>query len=126
MSDAITVTARFDESPRFTLTVNKSGLGLGTVTSSPGGINCGLTCSARFDAGITVVLTAQAGPLSVFQGWSGGGCSGTASCVVTLGADTTATAGFRLLGLLGTGSVGSPAAPARWRNVPGKTRYAAT
>ena len=113
MSDAITVTARFDPSPRFTLTVDKSGLGIGTVTSNPGGINCGLTCSARFDAGITVALTAQPGPLSVFEGWSGGGCSGTASCVVTLGADTTVTARFRLLGLLGPGSLGSPPAPRR-------------
>ena len=38
--------------------------------------------------------------LVLFVGWSGGGCSGTGDCVVTLGANTTVTATFRLLGLL--------------------------
>jgi hypothetical protein len=31
---------------------------------------------------------------STFTGWSGGGCSGTGTCVVTLGADTTVTPTF--------------------------------
>src|SRR5206468_3093783 len=35
----------------FTLTVNKTGTGSGTVTSSPPGINCGATCSAVYDSG---------------------------------------------------------------------------
>ena len=104
MYDAITVTASFDQPPppqRFTLTVRKSGLGFGTVTSSPGGINCGLSCSATYDAGTTVTLSAQPGLLSAFAGWSGGGCSGTGACVVTMNAAATVTASFRLLGLLG-------------------------
>jgi hypothetical protein len=46
-----------------------------------------------------VTLTAQAGLLSAFAGWSGGGCSGTGTCVVTLNASTAVTATFRLLGL---------------------------
>ena len=32
----------------YPLTVTKAGAGTGTVTSDPGGINCGATCSAAF------------------------------------------------------------------------------
>jgi hypothetical protein len=99
INDEITVTANFYRPPTFTLTVTKAGLGLGTVISSPAGINCGLSCSASFVSGTTVTLTAQAGLLSAFAGWSGGGCSGTGTCVVTLNASTAVTATFRLLGL---------------------------
>jgi len=77
-----------------TLTVSKAGSGSGGVTSSPGGINCGATCSAMFDQGTSVTLTATASAGSVFAGWSGGGCAGTGTCQVTLGADTTVTATF--------------------------------
>jgi hypothetical protein len=111
MYDAITVTARFDQPPpppRFTLTVRKSGLGLGTVTSSPAGISCGLSCSATYNRGTAVTLNAQPGLLSAFVGWSGGGCSGTGPCHVTLAGDTIVTATFRLLGILGTESGKSP------------------
>jgi hypothetical protein len=31
--------------------VTKAGLGAGTVTSTPAGINCGATCGAQYDAG---------------------------------------------------------------------------
>jgi hypothetical protein len=108
-----TVTATFTQPPppqRFTLTVTKSGLGLGTVTSSPAGINCGVSCSALYDSGTAVTLTAQPGLLSAFAGWSGGGCSGTGACHVTLTANTTVTATFRLLGigLLGGESTKTP------------------
>src|SRR5206468_2888961 len=98
-----TVSVLINDSPRayLPLTVGKAGLGFGTVTSSPGGINCGLSCSAAYDAGTTVTLSAQAGLLSAFAGWSGGGCSGTGACVVTMNAAATVTASFRLLGLLG-------------------------
>jgi hypothetical protein len=41
-----------------------------------------------------VTLTASPASGSTFTGWSGGGCSGTGTCVVALGADTTVTAGF--------------------------------
>ncbi|MES0336206.1 MAG: FG-GAP-like repeat-containing protein [Candidatus Magnetobacterium sp. LHC-1] len=74
-----------------TLTVTKSGNGSGTVTSDPSGIDCGETCSDKFNKGIQVVLTATG---STFAGWSGGGCSGTGDCKITMSADTTVTATF--------------------------------
>lgn len=82
-----------------TLTVQKSGDGTGTVTSSPSGINCGATCSASFAANTTVTLTAAAsGGSSVFTGWTGA-CSGTAStCTVTMNAAKNVGAVFANLG----------------------------
>jgi hypothetical protein len=57
-----------------TLTVTKDGSGSGSVTSSPAGIDCGSACSAQFDDGTQVTLTAAADSGSTFTGWSGGGC----------------------------------------------------
>ncbi|MBL8916319.1 MAG: hypothetical protein JNM17_36805, partial [Archangium sp.] len=95
ISAALTVTATFTRR-QYALTVSRAGLGTGTVTSSPAGIGCGSSCSASFDAGSTVTLTAVASSGSTFSGWSGGGCSGTGPCVVTLLAATTVTATFAL------------------------------
>ncbi|MBF0564341.1 MAG: hypothetical protein HQK89_03775 [Nitrospirae bacterium] len=81
-------------STRATLTINKTGSGSGVVASTPVGISCGNYCSIGFDAGKVITLTAQPGSTSTFTGWSGGGCSGTGNCVVTLSASTTITAGF--------------------------------
>jgi len=77
-----------------TLTVIESGTGTGTVTSSPAGINCGSVCSANYDGGTTVTLTATPDTGNSFAGWSGGGCAGMGSCVVTMNAATTVTATF--------------------------------
>jgi hypothetical protein len=87
------VTATFNKIPR-TLTVTKAGVGSGTVTSNPSGITCGSTCSASFDSGTSVTLTAASDPGSTFAGFSGGGCSGTGPCTVIVNADTTVTATF--------------------------------
>ncbi len=56
MTHNVTMTAA---GPQPTLTVNKTGTGSGTVTSSPSGINCGSTCSAQFAQGTAVTLTAN-------------------------------------------------------------------
>jgi virginiamycin B lyase len=80
-----------------TLTVSETGTGSGQVTSAPAGINCSpssTACAAGFIGGTSVTLIASAGAASVFSGWSGGGCSGTAPCALTLGADTIVTANF--------------------------------
>src|SRR2546425_7467839 len=79
---------------QFALTVTRAGNG--TVTSSPSGITCGGACEATYDRGTTVSLTATAVAGSVFAGWSGGGCSGTGTCMVTLNADAAVTATFTL------------------------------
>ncbi len=77
------------------LSVTRDGLGVGSVTSAPVGINCGATCGAYFAIGSSVTLTATAAAGSVHTGWSGGGCTGTSStCVVTLSAATSVTASF--------------------------------
>ncbi len=80
---------------KFKLTVNKTGTGSGTVTSAPEGIDCGGTCSAEFEEGTKVTLTATPAGGSTFSGWSGA-CSGTASCEVTMSAAKSVTAEFSL------------------------------
>jgi hypothetical protein len=103
-----------------TLTVVRAGTGTGTVTSSPAGIACGTTCSFPFSTG-PVSLSATADPLSEFTGWSGAGCSGTGSCVVSVASAATVTATFNptpaLLSIAPTGhafltvTVGDSAGP---------------
>ena len=77
------------------LTVQKTG-GVGIVSSAPSGINCGTDCIGSYAAGASVTLTATTDPPSgsVFTGWSGGGCSGTGTCTVTMDAPKTVTAPF--------------------------------
>ena len=78
-----------------TLSVSKlpSAAG-GTVTSNPVGINCGTTCSTAsytYNPGTTVTLNYTAVSPYNIASWSGGGCYGTNSCIVTMGADTAVT-----------------------------------
>ncbi len=84
--------AAFSSAP--TLTVSKDGTGNGTVTSSPAGIDCGSTCSAEFDSGTPVTLTATPESGSNFAGWSGAGCSGTGTCQITVAGAEGVTATF--------------------------------
>jgi YVTN family beta-propeller protein len=95
LSADTTVTASFKKKPTTNmLSVVLAGGGSGTVTSSPSGINCGPTCTASFDTGTQITLSAAAAGGSTFSGWSGGGCNGTNGCTLTLNADTTVTASF--------------------------------
>lgn len=92
-----TVTATFTPPPSTnTLTVNRTGSGTGTVSSAPAGIDCGGTCSAGFPTGSSVTLTAAPAAGSMFAGWSGGGCSGTGTCVTVMSGDQTVVAQFAL------------------------------
>jgi hypothetical protein len=93
LATSTTVRATFAPAP-VTLTVVRAGLGSGSVTSAPAGINCGTSCSASFPSGSSVVLTATASAGSVFTGWSGGGCTGTSTCMVSPVSATTITATF--------------------------------
>ena len=76
-----------------TLTVGKLGGGSGVVSSVPGGIQCGSTCSASFPLSTAVQLTATPDPGSSLAGWAGA-CGGTGPCVVTVGGPTQVTATF--------------------------------
>jgi len=87
------VTATFTKNP--VLTVSKGGAGGGTVTSDPGGIDCGSDCQEPYEDGTTVTLTAAPDPGSTFGGWSGGGACGMALlCQVTMNGDRSVTATF--------------------------------
>ena len=77
------------------LTVTVSGTGSGSVTSTPGTINCPSdSCTETFADGTAVTLTATPSSGSTFEGWSGGGCSGTGACTVSLTQAETVTATF--------------------------------
>jgi phospholipase C len=112
LSTSQQVTANFAAASAPVLMVNLQGNG--TVTSSPAGISCGSQCTASFNIGTQVTLTATAASNSTFAGWSGGGCSGTGStCVVTMNASQQVTATFTSFPLsvtlagTGTGTVSS-------------------
>ncbi|HZJ10707.1 MAG TPA: hypothetical protein VFD39_13490, partial [Trueperaceae bacterium] len=92
MSSNRTVTAEFKRN--YELTVQKAGEGAGQVTSAPSGILCGSTCDSEFLEGTEIVLSAMPDAASEFSGWSGGGCSGTGTCTLTLNADTNVIATF--------------------------------
>ncbi len=83
-------------SPSFTLTVEKSGTGLGAVSSSPSGIDCGANCTKTCECGEEVTLIATSNPGSTFWGWWGGGCRDVAPCVVTMDANKTVEGVFEL------------------------------
>ena len=85
MDQARSVTATFSTLPpgSFTLSIDDRGIGRGTVTSSPAGIDCGSDCVQKFAAGSTVRLTAKPAAESTFAGW-GGSCAGAGSCSVRM------------------------------------------
>jgi hypothetical protein len=75
------------------LSVAIGGDGDGAVNSSDAAINCPNACSAKFNYGSVVTLTASA-KTGVFAGW-GGACLGQgATCVVTMTDDRSVTASF--------------------------------
>lgn len=88
-----TVTATFDGIAR--QVVVELG-GDGRVTSSPGGIDCGATCTASFAEGTMVELTAAADPGAAFAGW-GLDCAAAGTnpvCSLVAAADRRARADF--------------------------------
>lgn len=84
--------------PLYTLTVTGSGAGTGTVTGS---VNCISTagvesgaCSQQYPMGTTVILTAIPSGDHFFDGWTGGGCSGTGTCTIIISGNTSVNAEF--------------------------------
>jgi hypothetical protein len=104
MDDVKSVTATFTLKTH-DLTVNTAGNGSGEVTSSPAGIDCTRTagvksgdCSATYDHGTSVVLTAaEDAASSTFGGWDGDCNSTTATtCTVNMDDVKSVTATFDL------------------------------
>jgi alpha-tubulin suppressor-like RCC1 family protein len=96
MTSARTVTATF-MLKRFTLQVTKTGIGKGTVTSSPAGINCsgsGSGCTSDYVINTTVRLTASPALGSLFVGWTGCDTPNGASCTMVMGANKSVSADF--------------------------------
>ncbi|MDO9234424.1 MAG: InlB B-repeat-containing protein, partial [Aquabacterium sp.] len=77
----------------YSLTVTNQGAG--TVTSSPSGINCATTvCSANYNSGTSVTLSAAPRSGYTFTSW-GGACSGTATtCTVAVTSALGVTANY--------------------------------
>jgi hypothetical protein len=65
--------------------------GTGTVTDNLFQISCPTLCSSTYVQNTVVTLTATG---TGFTGWSGGGCSGTGTCVVTMSTAQSVTANF--------------------------------
>lgn len=93
MTETRSLTATFVPRPasQFTLTVSVNGGG--TITSAPGGINCGVDCTHNYPDGSNLTLTATAETGYQFSSWSGA-CTGSGTCVVTMGANRAVTATF--------------------------------
>lgn len=78
----------------YNLSVSVAGTGSGSVTSSPSGISCSNNCTAAYNSGTSVSLTATPAAGSTFDGW-GGFCSGTVGCTVSMTDNKSVTATFR-------------------------------
>jgi len=77
-----------------TLTVTKTGIIGGRVTSGDGRINCGANCSAPYNSGTVVTLTAAPNFLSIFTGWEGCDTVSGMTCTVNMSAARSVTANF--------------------------------
>jgi hypothetical protein len=79
--------------PRRRLAVSTSGTGSGSVVSDPPGIDCGGNCSALFEDGAIVTLSAlPAG--SAFEGWSGAFTGTASTSQVVMSGDRSVNAEF--------------------------------
>jgi hypothetical protein len=97
MDTAKTVTAAFAQATptsTYTLTVSKTGNGIGRMRSTPAGLDCATNCTVAFGAHTPVMLTATPDTGSTFIGW-GGACAGTGPCTLTLTQAKSVTATFK-------------------------------
>jgi len=101
MNQAKSVTAAFNLEPQwieYTLTVQLKGTGKGSVTSVPGGIECGQDCAEAYLNKTPVTLIATPAPGSVFSHWGGGGCTGSAPCERKISSSRLVKAVFTAVG----------------------------
>ncbi len=80
----------------YELLVSKSGDGSGTVRSDLSGIDCGSDCKEVYAKGKEVTLSASPESGAIFEKWTGA-CGGSGACTLTLAADLSVTAYFKLL-----------------------------
>jgi hypothetical protein len=92
MDSAKSVAATFTIN-RYTLTVSRGGNGIGAVSSSPAGLDCGADCTVDYDHGTLVTLTPTPARRSVFISWEGA-CTGSGPCVVSMEGARSVTAIF--------------------------------
>ncbi len=78
--------------PTSTLSIKRTGSG--AVTSNDATIDCGSRCFHTYTTGANVTLTATPSAGSTFSGWSGGACSGTRTCSLTINEDESVSAAF--------------------------------
>ncbi|MGA7854287.1 MAG: choice-of-anchor D domain-containing protein [Candidatus Acidiferrales bacterium] len=95
-NNTATASTTINSTQTFTLTVTESGAGSGTVVSTnpPDNIMCPTTCSASFNAGTVVTLSATPNSGSVFSGWSGACTNTSGTCTVTMSQAQGVTATF--------------------------------
>ena len=102
MSQAKSVTINFNKSDTAKY-IKISKTAGGTVTSSDGKINCGLTCDASYSEKVEVTLTAKADTGYQFSGWvnskecdiSSTNADGSGECKVTMTKGKTLRANFK-------------------------------
>jgi len=78
----------------FLLTVNFSGAGFGTVTSTPAGLGCATACSGTFSAGSPISLTAAPNSGSAFGSWLGCDTVSGPTCNLVLNSNRVVTVTF--------------------------------
>lgn len=95
LNAATTVEATFtNESTGATVALGVAVTGNGSVNSQPAGIACRGVCSADFNTGIAVTLTAMPDAGQVFAAW-GGACSGAVpTCLVRMSDVRSVAAAF--------------------------------
>ncbi len=76
------------------LSVTWGDAGYGTVNFNPSDEDCTADCTKSYNNGTQVTLTATADIGSTFTGWSGGGCSSTGVCTVSVINNQSVTATF--------------------------------
>jgi hypothetical protein len=106
MNSSQSVSATFSQNFIYVIAASVVGTAGGRVTSSPGGIDCGPTCTANFAPGTQVTLIAAPAKGWGLAGW-GGACNGIGGCTLTLNASTSVSASFSPL----FGNVADPVVP---------------